>query len=57
MYEPLPAALRDLAANTLQMGHSDDALTRRAQPLRPGRAVLTTRSGRQLLQLAWTEPA
>lgn len=57
LYEPVPAAMRDHAAVTLQMGHSEDAVTRRAQPLRPGRAVLTSRSGRQLLQVAWVEPA
>lgn len=55
LYEPVPAAMRDLAAVTVQMGHGDDA--RRPQPLRPGRAVMTTRSGRHLLQLAWVEPA
>jgi S-DNA-T family DNA segregation ATPase FtsK/SpoIIIE len=57
LYEPLPAAMRDLAAATLQMGHSEDAVTRRPRPLRPGRAVMTTRSGRHLLQIAWVEPA
>lgn len=57
LYEPLPAAMRDLAAATLQVGHGEDPANRRPQPPRPGRAVLTTRTGRHPLQLAWVEPA
>jgi S-DNA-T family DNA segregation ATPase FtsK/SpoIIIE len=62
MFEPLLAGLRDAACPTLLMsGNPDDGLTIgsvRPSPMPPGRgALITRRSGTQLVQIAWSSPA
>ena len=61
LYEPLPAALREVGAAALQMsGRPDDGPVLgsvRPRPMPPGRGVLITRTVReQTIQVAWTEP-
>ncbi|WP_199253846.1 type VII secretion protein EccCb [Mycolicibacterium mengxianglii] len=60
LYDPLLSALRESGAATMQLSqHADDAALAgagRPRQLRPGRAMLTRRSGRQLVQLAWVAP-
>ncbi len=61
LYEPLPAAVREIGAAGLQMsGRPDDGpvlSSVRLRPMPPGRGVLITRLAReQTVQLAWTEP-
>ncbi|MGA8332839.1 MAG: type VII secretion protein EccC, partial [Mycobacterium sp.] len=62
MFEPLLAGLREAGCPTLLMsGSPDDGLTIgsvRQSPMPPGRgALLTRRSGPQLVQIAWSPPA
>lgn len=54
LYDPLAGALRDLGALTLQLNHTGD--TRRPQPWHPGRALMRTRRGQKLIQVAWMAP-
>ena len=65
LYDPVLGALRDLGTAGVQLSHSSDdgpllGATRPGRsggPLPPGRGVLITRAGEQLIQLAWVPPA
>ena len=62
LYDPVLGGLRELGAAGLQMSAGPDDATivssMRPGPLPPGRATLVTRTGgRQMIQLAWIEPA
>ncbi len=58
VYEPLLAALRDLGCMGLAMsGNPDEGPligSARPMPLPPGRGILVTRAGEQLVQAAWS---
>jgi DNA segregation ATPase FtsK/SpoIIIE, S-DNA-T family len=60
LYEPLPAAVREVGAAGLQMsGRPDEAPvfgSARLRRLPAGRGVLVTRTGERTLQVAWTAP-
>jgi S-DNA-T family DNA segregation ATPase FtsK/SpoIIIE len=60
MFDPVLARLRELGCMGLMMSASPDEGvllgTVRPAPLPPGRATLITRTGDELVQVAWTDP-
>ncbi|WP_299556856.1 type VII secretion protein EccCb [uncultured Mycolicibacterium sp.] len=60
MFDPIPAAARDLGGMGLVLSTNPEegvVFGVRAAPRPPGRGVLVTRAGAELVQIGWTDPA